>query len=193
MGTYAPLSHIDSSITERIIETIVQPTAEAMVAEGVPYEGILYTGLMLTKEGPKVIEYNARFGDPETQVVLPLLETNLVDIVTASLTGELENIEVKWKDKAAVCVIMSSAGYPGPYEKGEVIYGLDQVVNPSIIFHAGTAEKDGEIITSGGRVLGVTAVGETLKEARELAYQSVEKVSFNGAHYRTDIGSKAFH
>ncbi|PAE32290.1 phosphoribosylamine--glycine ligase [Bacillus sp. 7884-1] len=193
MGTYAPLSHIDSSITERIIETIVQPTAEAMVAEGVPYEGILYTGLMLTKEGPKVIEYNARFGDPETQVILPLLETDLVDIVTASLTGELENIVVKWKDKAAVCVIMSSAGYPGPYEKGEVIYGLDQVVNPSIIFHAGTAEKDGEIITSGGRVLGVTAVGETLKEARELAYQSVEKVSFNGAHYRTDIGSKAFH
>jgi phosphoribosylamine---glycine ligase len=193
MGTYAPLPHIDSSMTERIIETIVQPTAEAMVAEGVPYEGILYTGLMLTKEGPKVIEYNARFGDPETQVVLPLLETDLVDIVTASLTGELENIEVKWKDKAAVCVIMSSAGYPGPYEKGEVIYGLDQVVNPSIIFHAGTAAKDGEIITSGGRVLGVTAVGETLKEARELAYQSVEKVSFNGAHYRTDIGSKAFH
>lgn len=193
MGTYAPLPHIGSSMTERIIETIVQPTAEAMVAEGVPYEGILYTGLMLTKEGPKVIEYNARFGDPETQVVLPLLETDLVDIVTASLTGELENIEVKWKDKAAVCVIMSSAGYPGPYEKGEVIYGLDQVVNPSIIFHAGTAAKDGEIITSGGRVLGVTAVGETLKEARELAYQSVEKVSFNGAHYRTDIGAKAFH
>ena len=193
MGTYAPLPHIDSSMTERIIETIVQPTAEAMVAEGVPYEGILYTGLMLTKEGPKVIEYNARFGDPETQVVLPLLETDLVDIVTASLTGELENIEVKWKDKAAVCVIMSSAGYPGPYEKGEVIYGLDQVGNPSIIFHAGTAAKDGEIITSGGRVLGVTAVGETLKEARELAYQSVEKVTFIGAHYRTDIGSKAFH
>lgn len=193
MGTYAPLPHIDSSMTERIIETIVQPTAEAMVAEGVPYEGILYTGLMLTKEGPKVIEYNARFGDPETQVVLPLLETDLVDIVTASLTGELENIEVKWKDKAAVCVIMSSAGYPGPYEKGEVIYGLDQVVNPSIIFHAGTASKDGEIITSGGRVLGVTAVGETLKEARKFAYQSVEKVSFNGARYRTDIGSKAFH
>lgn len=193
MGTYAPLPHIDSSIVDRVIRDIVQPTAEAMEEEGVPYEGILYTGLMLTKEGPKVIEYNARFGDPETQVVLPLLETDLVDIVTASLTGELENIEVKWKDKAAVCVIMSSAGYPGPYEKSEVIYGLDHVVNPSIIFHAGTAAKDGEIITSGGRVLGVTAVGETLKEARELAYKSVEKVSFNGAHYRTDIGSKAFH
>ena len=193
MGTYAPLPHIDSSMVEQIIQTIVQPTAEAMVAEGVPYEGILYTGLMLTKEGPKVIEYNARFGDPETQVVLPLLETDLLEILTASLTGELENIEVKWKDKAAVCVIMSSAGYPGPYEKGQVIHGLDQVVNPTIIFHAGTAAKDGEITTNGGRVVGITAIGETLKEARELAYQSVEKVSFNGAHYRTDIGTKAFH
>jgi phosphoribosylamine---glycine ligase len=193
MGTYAPLSHIDSSIVDRVIRDIVQPTAEAMEEEGVPYEGILYTGLMLTKEGPKVIEYNARFGDPETQVVLPLLETDLLEIVTASLTGELENVEVKWKDKAAVCVIMSSGGYPGPYEKGEVISGLDQVVHPTMIFHAGTAAKDGEIITNGGRVLGITAIGETLKEARELAYKSVEKVSFNGAHYRTDIGAKAFH
>jgi phosphoribosylamine---glycine ligase len=193
MGTYAPLPHIDSSIVDRVIRDIVQPTAEAMEEEGVPYEGILYTGLMLTKEGPKVIEYNARFGDPETQVVLPLLETDLLEIVTASLTGELENVEVKWKDKAAVCVIMSSAGYPGRYEKGEVISGLDQVVHSTIVFHAGTAAKDGEIITNGGRVLGITAIGETLKEARELAYKSVEKVSFNGAHYRTDIGAKAFH
>jgi phosphoribosylamine---glycine ligase len=193
MGTYAPLPHIESSMVERIIETIVEPTAKAMVEEGVPFEGILYTGLMLTKEGPKVIEYNARFGDPETQVVLPLLETDLLEIVTASLTGELENVEVKWKDNAAVCVVMSSAGYPGPYEKGEVISGLDQVVQPTMIFHAGTAEKDGKIITNGGRVLGITAIGETLKEARELAYQSVEKVSFKGAHYRTDIGAKAFH
>ncbi len=193
MGTYAPLRHIDSSMVERIIHDIVQPTAKAMVEEGVPFEGILYTGLMLTKEGPKVIEYNARFGDPETQVVLPLLETDLLEIVTASLTGELENVEVKWKDNAAVCVIMSSAGYPGPYDKGEVIYGLDQVVHPTMIFHAGTAAEDGEIITNGGRVLGITAIGETLNEARELAYQSVEKVFFKGAHYRTDIGSKAFH
>lgn len=193
MGTYAPLPHIDPSMTERIIMTIVQPTAEAMVAEGVPYEGILYTGLMLTKEGPKVIEYNARFGDPETQVVVPLLETDLLEILNASLTGKLENVEVKWKDKSAVCVIMSSAGYPGPYEKGQVIYGLDQVVEPTIIFHAGTDTKDGEIITNGGRVLGITAIAKTLKEARELAYQSVEKVSFMGAYYRTDIGSKAFH
>jgi phosphoribosylamine---glycine ligase len=193
MGTYAPLPHIESAMVERIIETIVKPTAKAMVEEKVPFEGILYTGLMLTKEGPKVIEYNARFGDPETQVVLPLLETDLLEIVTASLTGELENVEVKWKDNAAVCIIMSSAGYPGHYEKGEVISGLDQVLQPTMIFHAGTAEKDGKIITNGGRVLGVTAFGETLKEARELAYHSIEKVAFKGAHYRTDIGAKAFH
>ncbi|MBT2737768.1 phosphoribosylamine--glycine ligase [Bacillus sp. ISL-7] len=190
MGTYAPLPHIDPSIVVRIIDEIVGPTAKAMADEGCPYEGILYTGLMLTKSGPKVIEYNARFGDPETQVVLPLLETDLLDILLASLTGELEKVEVKWKDKSAVCVIMSSAGYPGPYEKGQVIKGLDHVTEPAIVFHAGTTLKDGEMLTNGGRVLGITAIGDHLKEARELAYQSVEKVSFNGAHYRTDIGSK---
>jgi phosphoribosylamine---glycine ligase len=192
MGTYAPLPHIDPSIVEQIIHEIVEPTAKAMVEEGCPYEGILYTGLMLTKSGPKVIEYNARFGDPETQVVLPLLETDLLDILLASLTGELENVKVKWKDKSAVCVILSSAGYPGPYEKGQVIKGLDHVTDTAIVFHAGTTLKDGEILTNGGRVLGITAIGHDLKEARELAYQSVEKVSFIGAHYRTDIGSKAF-
>jgi phosphoribosylamine--glycine ligase len=192
MGTYAPLPHIDPSIVERIIQEIVQPTAKAMVKENCPFEGILYTGLMLTNDGPKVIEYNARFGDPETQVVLQLLETDLLEILVASLSGELENIEVKWKDKSAVCVIMSSAGYPGPYEKGQVIKGLDQVYTPTFVFHAGTTEMDGEIITNGGRVLGITAVGDHLKEARDLAYQSVEKVNFLGAHYRSDIGSKAF-
>lgn len=193
MGTYAPLPHIDSSIVERILLEIVEPTAKAMVEEGCPFEGILYTGLMLTKEGPKVIEYNARFGDPETQVVLPLLETDLLDILIASLSGELENLEVTWKDKSAVCVIMSSAGYPGPYEKGRVIQGLDQVAYPTIVFHAGTTLKDGETITDGGRVLGITAMGDNLKEAVDLAYMALEKISFLGAHYRTDIGSKAFH
>ena len=192
MGTYAPLPHIDSSMVERIINEIVQPTAKAMVEEGSPFEGILYTGLMLTKSGPKVIEYNARFGDPETQVVLPLLETDLLDILLASLTGELENVEVKWKDQSAVCVIISSAGYPGAYEKGQVIKGLEHITYPTIAFHAGTTSKDGEILTNGGRVLGITAIGDHLQEARDLAYQSVEKVSFIGAHYRTDIGSKAF-
>jgi phosphoribosylamine--glycine ligase len=192
MGTYAPLPHIDPSMVEWIIREIVETTAKAMVAEGAPFEGILYTGLMLTKEGAKVIEYNARFGDPETQVVLPLLDSDLLDILFASLSGELENVDVKWKDKSAVCVIMSSAGYPGPYEKGQVINGLDEVTYPTIVFHAGTTVKDGTTVTNGGRVLGITAIGEDLKEARELAYQTVERVSFIGAHFRTDIGSKAF-
>ncbi|MGG1674238.1 phosphoribosylamine--glycine ligase [Neobacillus sp. NRS-1170] len=192
MGTYAPLPHIDSLMVERIVQEIVQPTVRGMALEGCPFEGILYTGLMLTKEGPKVIEYNARFGDPETQVVLPLLETDLLDILMASISSELENLEVKWKNKSAVCVIMSSAGYPGPYKKGQVINGLDQVSYPTIVFHAGTSEQEGEILTNGGRVLGITAIGDTLKVARQLAYQSVEKISFTGAHYRTDISSKAF-
>nr|WP_263327148.1 phosphoribosylamine--glycine ligase [Neobacillus sp. Marseille-Q6967] len=193
MGTYAPLPHIDSSIVERILQEIVEPTARAMVNEGHPFEGILYTGLMLTKAGPKVIEYNARFGDPETQVVLPLLETDLLDILIASLNGELEKLEVKWTDKSAICVIMSSAGYPGPYKKGDIIKGLEQVEYPAIVFHAGTTEKDNQIRTNGGRVLGITAIGDNLKEARDLAYQSIDKISFAGAHFRTDIGSKAFH
>ncbi len=192
MGTYAPLPHIDSLMVERFVQEIVQPTVRGMALEGCPFEGILYTGLMLTKEGPKVIEYNARFGDPETQVVLPLLETDLLDILMASISSELENLEVKWKNKSAVCVIMSSAGYPGPYQKGQVINGLDQVSYPTIVFHAGTSEQEGEILTNGGRVLGITAIGDTLKEARKLAYQSVEKISFTGAHYRTDISSRAF-
>ncbi|MDQ0199501.1 phosphoribosylamine--glycine ligase [Neobacillus ginsengisoli] len=193
MGTYAPLPQINSSMVERIMKEIVEPTAEAMVIEGCPFEGILYTGLMLTKDGPKVIEYNARFGDPETQVVLPLLETDLLDILMASLSGELKKLEVKWKDKSAVCVIMSSAGYPGPYETGKVIQGLDEVKYPTFVFQAGTTEKDGNTITNGGRVLGITAIGDNLKEARDLAYLAVEKISFNGAHFRTDIGSKAYH
>ena len=192
MGTYAPLPHIDVSIVNRIISEIVVPTAKALVEEGCPFEGILYTGLMLTKEGPKVIEYNARFGDPETQVVLPLLETDLVEIIISSLSGELENIEVKWKEASAVCVVMASAGYPGIYERGKEIKGLDLVHPPAIVFHAGTTEKNSEIITNGGRVLGITAIGKDLKEARDHAYQSVGKIYFEGAHFRTDIGSKAF-
>ncbi|MFC3883473.1 phosphoribosylamine--glycine ligase [Bacillus songklensis] len=191
MGTYAPLPQVNPSMVERIVREIVEPTAKAMVEEGRSFEGILYTGLMLTREGPKVIEYNARFGDPETQVVLPLLETDLLDIFIAGLSKGLENMEVKWKDKSAVCVVMSSAGYPGPYDKGNVIQGLDQISYPTIVFHAGTTKKDGELISYGGRVLGITSIGDTLQEARDLAYGAIEKISFEGAHYRTDIGSKA--
>jgi phosphoribosylamine---glycine ligase len=190
MGTYAPLPQIESSMVERIIEEIIEPTAKAMAAEGNPYEGVLYTGLMLTKYGPKVIEYNARFGDPETQVVLPLLETDLFEVLIASLSGELENLELKWNERSAVCVIMSSAGYPGPYEKGRVIKGLDQTDHGAFVYHAGTSTRDGKIITNGGRVLGITAIGDNLQEARDLAYRAVKNISFEGAHYRTDIAKK---
>ncbi|PLS08438.1 phosphoribosylamine--glycine ligase [Neobacillus cucumis] len=193
MGTYAPLPHIESSMIDRIIQEIVEPTAKAMVEEGYPFEGILYTGLILTKEGPKVIEYNARFGDPETQVILPLLETDLLDILIASSEGELEKIEVNWTEKSAVCVIMTSGGYPGPYKKGDVIKGLEQIEYPTIVFHAGTSEKDSEILTNGGRVLGITAIGDNLREARDMAYKSVGKIYFSNAHFRTDIASKAFY
>ncbi len=191
MGTYSPVPHMPASLVEQIIQNIVNPTAEAMVKEGSPFRGILYTGLIITKDGPKVIEYNARFGDPETQVVLPRLDTDLVDILIAGATGELEKLDVQWKKEAAVCVIMASGGYPGPYEKGKEIKGLDQVGEEAIVFHAGTELKNGQVVTNGGRVLAVTSIGSTVQEARDKAYQAVQKISFEGAHYRSDIAQKA--
>ena len=190
MGTYAPLPHIPQSVIDEAIETIIRPTAEAMVKEGRPFRGVLYAGLMITPEGPKTVEFNARFGDPEAQVVLPLLETDLVDIMLATLNGRLGDMDIRWSDEAAVCVIMASSGYPGGYEKGFPIEGLDQV-RDSIVFHAGTAARDGTIVTNGGRVLGVTARGANIAEARAKAYADVARIRFHGAHYRTDIAQKA--
>jgi phosphoribosylamine--glycine ligase len=190
MGTYAPLPHIPRSVIDEAIESIIKPTAEAMVKEGRPFRGVLYAGLMITPEGPKTVEFNARFGDPEAQVVLPLLETDLVDIMLATLNGRLGDMDIRWSDEAAVCVIMASSGYPGDYEKGFPIDGLDQV-RDSLVFHAGTATKDGTIVTNGGRVLGVTAKGANIAEARAKAYADVERIRFHGAHYRTDIAQKA--
>ncbi|HJV45439.1 MAG TPA: phosphoribosylamine--glycine ligase [Bacillota bacterium] len=193
MGTYAPVPHVSQDLIDQIVEEIVKPTAQAMVTEGRTFRGILYTGLMMTAKGPKVIEYNARFGDPETQVVLPLLETDLLDILIAGASGELESLSIKWKDEAAVCVIMAAEGYPGPYAKDRVIEGSTDDKG-AIIFHAGTAMKDGKLITIGGRVLGVTGVAETVEKARELAYQAIDKgIHFEGAHYRKDIAMKALN
>jgi phosphoribosylamine--glycine ligase len=183
--------HMDESIVKQAIETIVIPTAKAMVAEGRPFRGILYAGLMITDKGPKVIEYNARFGDPETQVVLPRLASDLVDIFLAAVEGRLHECEVQWKKDAAVCVIMASEGYPGTYPKGKEITGLPANTEELIVFHAGTAEKEGRIVTNGGRVLGVTALGADLYQAQQKAYEAVRSISFEGAHYRTDIGAKA--
>jgi len=191
MGTYSPVPHYDDSVVQTAIETIIKPTAKAMVQEGRPFRGILYTGLMLTEQGPKVIEYNARFGDPETQVVLPRLESDLVDIFLACLDGTLAQMDVRWKDNAAVCVVLASGGYPGSYEKGKEITGLFTDREDIVIFHAGTAEKDGKIVTSGGRVLGVTAIGKDLYEAREKAYGVIPEIFFDGMHYRKDIAMKA--
>ncbi|GAA4869479.1 phosphoribosylamine--glycine ligase [Paenibacillus vulneris] len=190
MGTYTPLPHIPQSVIDEAIETIIKPTAAAMVSEGRPFRGVLFAGLMITPQGPKTIEFNARFGDPETQVVLPRLKTDLLDIFLAAVNGHLEQMDIQWSDEAAVCVILASEGYPGSYPKGLPIEGLNDV-QESIVFHAGTALKDGQIVTNGGRVIGVTALGKDIAEARAKAYADADRIRFQGKHYRTDIAKKA--
>lgn len=192
MGAYCPVPDIDAALYDQIVETIMKPTIAALAAEGRPYKGVLYGGLMLTKEGPKVLEFNCRFGDPETQAVLPLLETDLVEICEAVIDERLHEVDLRWKDGACICVVMASAGYPGTYEKGKVISGIEEAEREEgvIVFHAGTAFKDGQLVTSGGRVLGVTVVGRDFSEAPEKVYRAVNKVHFEGAHYRSDIKPK---
>lgn len=190
MGTVSPNPYYDDAMAQRCMQEIFLPTIRAMQQEGRPFKGCLYFGLMLTPDGPKVIEYNARFGDPETQVVLPRLKTDLVTIIESVIDGTLENVDIQWSKEAAACVVMASGGYPVKYEKGKVITGLDENGQlPGVtVYHAGTAEKDGQLVTSGGRVLGVTALASTLDEALQKAYEAVEKIHFDGAHYRRDIG-----
>jgi phosphoribosylamine--glycine ligase len=190
MGTYSPLPHIPQSVIDDAIENIIKPTARAMVAEGRPFRGVLFAGLMVTKDGPKTIEFNARFGDPETQVVLPRLKTDLVDIILASINGRLHDIDISWSDEAAVCVVLASEGYPGAYAKGLPIEGLEQT-GDVLVFHAGTARSDGKVVTSGGRVLGVVGLGADIAQARERAYAAAERIRFQGKHFRTDIAMKA--
>lgn len=189
MGAFSPSRFYTDEVAAECMETIFKPTVAAMAKEGRPFKGVLYFGLMLTPKGPKVIEYNARFGDPETQAVLSRLETDLVDIFNAVIDEKLEDIEIKWSDDAACCVVMASGGYPQAYEKCKQITGLENVQD-SFVFHAGTAVQDGVPVTNGGRVLGVTATAPTLDEAIRKAYADVEKIHFDKAHYRTDIGVK---
>ncbi|MCM3079796.1 phosphoribosylamine--glycine ligase [Brevibacillus invocatus] len=191
MGTYAPVPQMSDELVAKIVETIVEPMAVGMAKDGIPFKGILYTGLMITEAGPKVVEFNARFGDPETQVILPLLETDLLEIFLATVSGELASVDVKWKKESAVCVVMAAPGYPGNYPKGAVISGLEQIAPPVTVFHAGTKETEAGVATNGGRVLGVTSTGENLANARESAYAVVQSISFEGAHYRTDIADRA--
>ncbi len=193
MGTIAPNPLFTKALEEECMEKIFKPTIAAMQTEGRPFKGCLYFGLMLTKNGPKVVEYNARFGDPETQVVLPLLETDFVDIIEAIWEERLDTLDIKWSNKACACVVMASGGYPEKYETGKVISGLDENgnVEGAYVYHAGTRLEDGKFLTAGGRVLGVTATGDNLRAALDDAYKAVEKISFEKAHYRKDIGKKA--
>ncbi|OAQ21034.1 phosphoribosylamine--glycine ligase [Thermosulfurimonas dismutans] len=193
MGAYSPAPVVTPELAETIMETIMRPTIEALAKEGAPYFGVLYGGLMISEGKPYVLEFNCRFGDPEAQPVLMRLESDLVELMEAAFSGKLSEIEIRLRPEAAVCVVMASQGYPGKYEKGKVITGLEEAAQMTgvKVFHAGTAKKDGKIVTAGGRVLGVTAIAPDIPSAIKRAYEAVEKIHFEGAHFRRDIGSKA--
>lgn len=189
MGTFSPSKIYTDELAKEVYDTVIVPTMNAMNAENRKFKGVLYFGLMLTDKGIKVLEYNARFGDPETQVVLPRLKTDLLEIFSAIIDERLEDIKIEWNDDAAVCVILASGGYPEKYAKGVPIK-IGELDDGIILFHAGTAFKDGELVTNGGRVIGVTALGETIENARKKAYKNIENIQFDKMHYRTDIGVK---
>ena len=194
MGTYAPAPVITEDLMKTIKSTILEPTIQAMAKEGHPYKGCLYAGLMITSEGPKVVEFNARFGDPETQVVLPLLDSDLGEIMLACINGTLADCDIKWSDKAAVCVVMSAGGYPAKYRKGDEILGLENAAqNNILVFHAGTAKQDTKIVTNGGRVLGVVALGDDIKSAVDTVYKGIKTIDFKDVYYRKDIAHRAFN
>ncbi len=187
MGAYAP-APLGPPLVEHLGRTILQPAVDGLRAEGRPFTGVLYAGLMFTPAGPRVLEFNCRFGDPETQAILPLLDSDLLDIAEACADGRLAEVPVKWKPGAAACVVLASEGYPGSYPKGREIRGLDAVPPDAIVFHAGTRLAEGKVLTAGGRVLGATGWGVTLPEALRRAYAAVDVISFRGMQYRRDIG-----
>jgi phosphoribosylamine--glycine ligase len=191
MGAYSPAPVVTSELWRLITDKVFQLVIDGMITDGHPFKGILYAGIMVTKEGPKVLEFNVRFGDPETQAILPRIKTDIVDVILASVEGRLKDFTFDWDNRPCVCVVMAAGGYPGEYSKGKVIRGLDQVPQDAIVFHAGTKKQGEKIVTSGGRVLGVTALGTGIAEAIQNAYKAVEKISFEGCHYRRDIGIKA--
>jgi phosphoribosylamine---glycine ligase len=191
MGSYSPPGFFDEKLTKDITETIIKPTISAMNKEGNPYKGVLYTGLMLTNKGPRVLEYNVRFGDPETQAILPRLKTDLVEIFLAIIENRLDKLNIEWSDNACVGVVLASGGYPGNYKKGLPIKGLDKLDKDILVFHAGTRiDPDSQIYTDGGRVLTVTSTGKSMAEAREKVYNSIPLIQFDGCHYRKDIAAR---
>ena len=193
MGAFSPSPMVDEALHRQIMEEVIYPTVRGMAKEGREYRGVLYAGLMITDEGPKVLEFNARFGDPETQVVLPCMEGDLVPLLEAVAEGSLEGMEISWRDAVAICVVLASGGYPGSYEKGKVISGLWEAsgLDDVLLFHAGTERQEARFLTAGGRVLGVTAVAPTFPEAIKQAYDACQMIGFQGIHYRRDIGKKA--
>jgi phosphoribosylamine--glycine ligase len=193
MGAYSPAPIVTDKLMDQIVKEILVPTIDGMTRNETPYRGILYAGLMLTQGGPRTLEYNVRFGDPETQPILMRMKSDLLEVMLAVCDGKLDKVNIEWDPRPAVCVVISSGGYPGSYEKGKVIEGLEQAAKMKdvMVFHAGTAKQDGKIVTNGGRVLGVTALGETIAEAKTRAYEAVDAIRFEGAYCRRDIADKA--
>lgn len=192
MGAYSPAPVVTPEMMNKIISRIIEPTIRGMHKEGHPFKGVLYAGLMLTYQGPQVLEFNVRFGDPETEAVLPRLKSDLVDVMMASIDGKLEKMTLKWDERPCVCVVVASGGYPGNYETGKVIEGLDENKDPdTVVFHAGTQLKNGSVLTNGGRVLGVTSLGSDMPDAIRRVYRAVDSIKFERAFFRRDIAAKA--
>jgi phosphoribosylamine--glycine ligase len=193
MGAYSPAPVLTPELERQVQKQVLKPFVQGLEADGIRYKGLLYPGLMMTRDGLKVLEFNCRFGDPETQAFLPRLKTDLVEVMEAVIDGRLAQCPLEWRDEAAVCVVMASGGYPGDYEKGKEIRGIEAAESAAgvTVFHAGTKRIDGRLVTAGGRVLGVTALGADVRAAREKAYDAVKKIEFEGAHYRGDIAAKA--
>lgn len=193
MGTIAPLPWVSAELMTTVSSQIAKPALEGLKNLGHPFVGLLYPGLIMTKDGPKVIEFNARLGDPETQSYMRLLKTDLVDILEACVNGNLNEVNIEWEKKYACCIVLASGGYPGTYEKGKIITGIDEAekLEDVVVFHAGTKIENGQLVTNGGRVLGVTATADDLKSALDKAYSAIKLINFEGMHYRTDIGQKS--
>ncbi|MEK7851073.1 MAG: phosphoribosylamine--glycine ligase, partial [Deltaproteobacteria bacterium] len=193
MGVYSPAPVLTNELLEKVMKEIMIPTVKGMASEGRPYKGVLYAGLMMTQKGPKALEFNARFGDPETQPLMMRMKSDILDVIDAVIDERLAEIKIDWDERASVCVVMAAGGYPGDYRKGDEIRGLEEAANMKdvMVFHAGTALRNGKIVTNGGRVLGVTALGNGIEEAIGMAYEAVSKITWDGVQYRKDIGRRA--